>query len=383
MDVFGPAELRQLTGKQTEPCVSVYLPTHVSGQDAQQDAVVLKNLLQSAEQQLASDWLRPVQARQMLQAPRDLPNDPAFWGPRSQGLALFVSPDGSWQFRLPRPFDPVVIVNRRFYVKPLLPLLTGGDRFYILALSQNKVRLLSASRHAVEVVDVPDLPTDLESALNYSGADRGSQVHSAMRGSLGKQAAVFHGQGGQPDARKDDLAQYFRLIDHALQPVLRDESVPLLLAGVDYLLPIYREASNYTYLAQEELTGNNDHLSPQQIQQRAWTLMEPVFQRSRHEAAARYRQLAGTGRAADDIRQIVPAAHQGRIEALFVDLHAFQWGQFHPQEARVELHDQQQSGDDDLLDLAATETLLHRGVVYAVESSQSPTDQAAAAVFRY
>ena len=63
-------------------------------------------------------------------------------------------------------------------------------------------------------------------------------MHSAMRGSLGKQAAVFHGQGGHNETHKDDLLQYFRLVDASLETVLRESQAPLLLAGVDYLLPL-------------------------------------------------------------------------------------------------------------------------------------------------
>jgi hypothetical protein len=37
----------------------------------------------------------------------------------------------------------------RFHLKPLLPLLTGDGRFYILALSQNQVRLLQGTRYSV------------------------------------------------------------------------------------------------------------------------------------------------------------------------------------------------------------------------------------------
>jgi hypothetical protein len=280
-------------------------------------------------------------------------------------------------------FDERVIVNRRFHVKPLLPLLTGGDRFLILALSQKKVHFFEASRSAIEQLEVTGLPTDMETALNYAGADRGLQVHSAMRGALGKQAAVFHGQGGQPDSHKDDLAQFFRLIDNALQPVLREETVPLLLAGVEYLLPIYREITSYPRMAERELVGNCDYLTAHQIHQRAWPLMEPTFQQAREAAAAKYRQLAGTGKACDDLRLIVPAAHEGKIETLFVDLHALQWGSFVPETATLEMHAAYAPGDDDLLDLAAVATLMRRGTVYSVEPELVPGSSSAAAIFRY
>lgn len=383
MDAFGANELGRLLQHHEGPCVSIYLSTHPAGPQTQQDAVRLKNLLQQAEEKLADGWLRAPEARRVLASIRELPGDPAFWGARSDGLAIFVSPEATYRYRLPSEFDELMIVNRRFHVKPLLPLVSRGERYLVLTLSQNNVRLLTATRHSIETVDVPGLPANMEEALNYTSADRGSQTHSAMRGNLGKQAAVFHGQGGQADSQKDDLTQFFRLVDASLQPVLRDETAPMMLAGVDYLLPIYRQVCKYPHLAEPALEGNCDHLTPHQIHQQTWPLMERLFRRERDEAAAKFNQFAGTGKATGNIREIVPAACQGKVESLFVDLHALQWGRFDPQTTTLDLHDTPESGDDDMLDLAAVQTLLHRGAVYPVQRAGMPSNEPAAAVFRY
>lgn len=383
MDTFGRHELRELTQQQPWPCVTVYLPTHVAGDQAQQDPVRLKNLLQEAETQLIASGVRAADAREMLDAARALPSDPAFWENRSHGLALFIHPDRCWRFRLPIRFDELVVVHKRFHLKAVLPMITGEDRFYVLALSQNRTRLLLASQYTIEEVDVPGLPGRMKEALNYVGADRGSQVHSAMRGDAGKQGAVFHGQGGQRDAHKDELQNYFRLVDAALQPVLGEEQTPLLLAGVDYLLPIYREVNSYPFLANQQLEGNTDRSTVHEVHQRAWPLIGPQFEDARRQLARRYRERASGELTSNDIRVILPAAHQGRVDGLFVSLKAQLWGSFDPETEAVELHETHQSADDDLLDQAAIETLLRRGLVYAVDPTEVPSGTSAAAVFRY
>jgi hypothetical protein len=384
MDTFGARELRILTAEQVQPCVSIYLPTHGSGEQAQQDSIRLKKLLQRAEERLSDGGMRAPEARQFLAAARDLPSDPIFWGQRSQGLALFLAPGCSVQYRLPLELDELLFVQPRFHIKPLLPLLSGSERFFILALSRNCVRFFQASRHAIEVLDIPGLPKNMEAALNYSGADRGSQLHSAMHGRLGKQAAVFHGQGGKSDTQKDDLAQYFRQVEAALQPVLRDESTPMLLAGVEYELPIFREVSRYSYIvAPEAVKGNCDYLSPAQLLTRAWPLMAPLCQRAREDAKRRYLQLQGSGRVLADIHKIVPAARQGRVDTLFVDVRALLWGSFDPDSDQVETHEPPRPSDEELLDLAATQTLSHRGKVYPSSREQIPGEVCAAAILRH
>ena len=179
MDRFATNEIRNLIGERSEPCVSIYLPTHVGSEQGQQDRVRLKNLLKQAEQQVIEGGMRGVAARELLAAARELPNEPIFWEGRSEGLAIFVSPQSFDRYRLPVRFQEMALVNRRFHVRPLLPLLTASDQFLILALSQNNPRLFAASRYAIEQVELEGLNTTMEDALNYTGADRGSQLHSA------------------------------------------------------------------------------------------------------------------------------------------------------------------------------------------------------------
>ena len=107
------------------------------------------------------------------------------------------------------------------------------------------------------------------------------------------------------------------------------------------------------------------------------------FTKARQAAAEKYSRLAGTGKTSDDIRQIVPAACDGSIESIFVDVQAQQWGRYDPQTVTVELHETPQNGDDDMLDFAVVQTLLNRGVVYAVPQELVPGTDHVAAVFRY
>ena len=383
MDTLEINDLRVLTTAESEPCVSIYMPTQPSGRQGQQDPVRLKNLTRQVEAQLVSQWLRPVEARQFLQPVSDLLVDEDFWSQCGRGLAVFVTSGSFYRFRLDVQLDELTVVHRRFHVKPLLSVVTGQDRFYILALSQNSVRLFEASRYQIKQCEVKDLPANMKDALNYTAADRGSQVHSAMRGSLGKQAAVFHAQGGQQDTRKSDLATFFRQVDAALQPLLRDQAAPLLLAGVDHVVSIYRKENHYSRLAEPELKGNCDHLTPHEIHERAWPLIEPVVEQARQRAATRYFEMVNTGKTSDDVRRILPAAHEGRIDSLFVDEREHQWGAFDPVSAAVDVHERCQQGDDDLLDLAAVQTLLHRGTVYCRPRDQLPDQQPITALLRY
>jgi hypothetical protein len=365
------------------PCVSIYLPTHPASPEGQQDSIRLKNLLNRAETELTAGWMRAVEARKLLERARTLCDDSAFWSARSQGLAIFIAPDVFECFRLPETFDDAFFVEERFYLRPLLSLLNDDTRFHILALSQNKVQLYEADRCQIQSVELPGLQASMKESLNQVSVDRGAQVHSATGQPRGKQSVVFHGQGGKAESRKEDLQQYFRMVDKIIAPLVDKDPRPLLLAGVEYETAIFRKVSNHPNLADESLDGNWDYRTPYELHQRAWQSMEHLLAFARQTRATNLQKVLGTDRACDDIKSLLPAAASGRVESLFLDASAHKWGLYDDVSGLVECHQSHKPGDIDLLDAVAIETLRHRGTVYAVDHSEMPSSAPVAALLRY
>lgn len=374
------SDLEHLLAADVPPCVSIYLPMGGPATEAQQGPIRLKNLLRLAEEQLVANGLRAGDARKLLAPARRQVDDRPFWQHRDGGLALFLSPDRNRHFHLPLPFAELAVVSDRFHIKPLLPLLDAGE-FHILALSQNAVRFLRAMRYGVETVDVPDLPVSLAEALPYDDPEKQLQFHTGTPTGGGERPAIFYGHDS--DEAKDRLRRYFRLIERALQAYLRGTQAPLVVAGVEYLLPLYREVNTYPHLLADGVTGNPEGLAAADLHRRAWDLVEPYLQRARDDAAARYAELAGTGRASADLRQIVAAASHGRVETLFVARERQQWGRFDPVTGAVQVNAAAQPGDEDLLDRSAAETFRHGGTVYLSPPDAIPGGNLAAALFRY
>jgi hypothetical protein len=382
MDLLNKDEIGALIDERGNLCVSMYLPTHRLGPETRQDPIRLKNLLKQAEERLRNNGLRRADAEEILEPARKLLSDRVFWQHQSDGLAVFASPKTFHSYRLPFSFTELVVVTDRFHVKPLLPLLSGDGRFYVLALSQKQVRLLQGTRHSVGEVNLEDVPTSLAEALGGEERERQLQLHTAARGG----SAIFHGHGsaGDESEHKKDLLRYFKQIDRGLQDLVCAERIPLVLAGVDYLLPIYREANTCAQLMDEGIVGNPDGLSARELHDQAWSILEPHFARAQARASAKYRELAGTGKTSGDLKKIIPSAYQGRVDALFVAVGVQQWGAFEANAGELEVHESRQPGDQDLLDLAAVQTLTHAGDVYAVTPDEIPDSRSpVAAVFRY
>jgi hypothetical protein len=158
----------------------------------------------------------------------------------------------------------------------------------------------------------------------------------------------------------------------------------LLVACVEYEAALYREVNTYPHLIAGALAGNVEHLGLKELHTQAWPLVEPHLDEARREAATRYARWTATGRASPHIAEIVTAAREGRVEALFVARDAAAvWGAHDTGTGAVEVHEELLPGDEDLLELAVVETLLNHGMVYSVPAAQMPTSGAAAAIMRY
>ncbi len=380
-DLFGREDIELLTGPREGPCVSAFLPTHRMGPGTEQDSLRLKNLLAEAEARLVQGGLRTPTARELLAPALDLLDERVFWQHQSDGLALFLAP-GWWRsFRFPLELPELTVVADRFYLKPLLPLLSGDGRFYILALSQNEIRLLEGTRERVHEVELEDVPGSLREALRYDDPQKERLFHVAGR--EGGAVAVFHGHGIGGEVDKERIGRYLRLVDAGLREVLGDQRAPLVLAGVEYEQAMYREVSGYPALVDEGISGNPDRLRPEELHERAWTLVEPLFRQGQNEAADRYRELAGTGMTTGDLEASLTAAQEGRVEVLFVSLSEQRWGKADTETGRITVNEEPEPGDEDLLDLAAVRTLLASGTVYALPSDQIPGGTSVAAILRY
>lgn len=386
MDSFSRDDLRNLIEAPRGRCVSIFMPTHRLGPERQQDPIRLKNLLKDAEEQLSEQGHRDLETSAMLDPAWQLVEDMTFWQHQSDGLAIFIAPAFFRHFRVPLDLPQRAVVAERFHVKPLLPMLTGDGRFYILALSQGHISLFRASRDGVAEVDLEGMPRNLGEALQYDEYGE-NQYYTNTSASItaGRGAARYAGSGMSLDENKDNILRYFQRIDHGLQRYLRNEQAPLVLAGVEYLLPVYHEANTYPYLVDEAITGNPDDLRAEDLHERAWNIVRPIFTNERKEAVDRYRRYRGAnpGLISNAIREVVSAAYYGRIDTLFVDTHAQQWGWFDSQNNIIHIHEGQEQGDEDVLDFAAIHTLLNSGQVYDLDRSELSEDSPLAAILRY
>ncbi|MBW4443589.1 MAG: hypothetical protein KME10_20610 [Plectolyngbya sp. WJT66-NPBG17] len=385
MSFLSIEELKELVEQPQGLCVSLYMPTMQIGAETRQNSVRFKNLIRQAEAQLEKYEFRPADISEFLQPAIDLDKD-EFWQDQNADLALFIS-EGFFRFyRVPIDMIELVVVNDRFHLKPLIPLLSGDDRFYILTLGQRDVRLLEGNRYGMtREIEIEGMPKSMDEALQYDETSKDEQRRQgAGAGRSALQAGgSYHGQGGERENVKEDLLQYFHLVDKALHDFFRDRRSPLVLAGVNYLLPIYQEANTYNFIVEEGIQHNTKERSAQELHAEAWAIVEPQFKADQQKAIDYYHESIAAGKGSNDLNEVIQGAFYGRVEQLFVPVGVQRWGHFDPDSMELEMHNDAQPGDEDLLNAAAIQTIFHGGTVYAVQPQEVPDETPVAAVFRY
>ena len=366
MDVVTNTDLELLTRERTGICVSLYLRTQVTGSGVLQDPVSFNTMLTGVQQELVAQGMRPPDARNFIRPARALGSDQAFWQVQSQGLAVFLA-DGFFRpYRLPIPFKDMLVVTGRFHLKPLLTLLTEDTEYYLLVLSQSKIRLFRGGRFGLEKVLVPGVPGGMNEAVSHD-------QNKAMSSGRGK---------GRDDANS---SQYFPQVNEGIHGLLQEKNTPLVIAGVDYMLLLYRQANTYPGLLPGGITGDLDALRAEALHEKAWPVVEPLFRRRREEAREEVRALRGTEKASIVTAGIVPASYQGRVSTLLVSGRKHEWGTVDRSNAGTvsRVCRREEQGCEDLYDFAAIHTLLKGGKVFVEESDAVIEGTAIAAVFRH
>ncbi len=375
-------ELKILMRKQKGPCISMFMPAYRAGVEIQQNQIRFRNLLREAEEKLIANGSRASDAKALLEPAQVLSGNVPFWRQQNGGLAIFISSDTFRYYCLPINFDELIVVADRFHVKPLLPALSGDGRYYILTLSQKGSRLYEGTKQNIREVQIETIPKNLADALQYDELEKQVRFHrGTQRG--GERGSMMSGGGAELDDAKENISKYFRQIDKGLHDLLKDERVPLVLAGVDYLFPIYREVTTYPHLMEDGIPGNPKGISTDQLHKLALEIVRPFFQKAENDAIAQYRRSSGTGLTSSDIKEIVRAASEGRVGSLFIAMGQRQWGVFDVDSKNIQLHKKMETGSEDLSDFCAIQTLLNGGTVYSLPQEKMPDDKPIAAVLRY
>ncbi|MGW5227763.1 baeRF11 domain-containing protein [Nocardia niigatensis] len=360
-DIPTHGEILALASTTGPWCVSVYTPTERDTPTPDKNRLAFENQVKEALDRVTDKEARIA----LTDAFADLIDDEDYWRFQSRTLAVHATPDVLRTYRLPNRLEPSSTLGDRFYIKPLLRAVTFPQTAFVLALSENAVRLVEvAAEGPAEEVAVAGLPTDLNRYLDLPPLGR--TPHGRLQGSEG---------------RKVRVRQFCRAVDQALRPVLAGHDIPLILAAAEPTDSLYRSVESYPLLLAEGIPGNPEHLSDGDLAARARALLDQHYAAELADVRGEFEKRRSDGRGAIDLSDIARAATFGIVHTLFVDIDASVPGSLTDDGAFTAA-----SGDGDapdVLDEISRRVLLSNGRVLAVRADDIPDGAHAAAILRY
>jgi hypothetical protein len=365
-------------------CISIFLPTHRSGIEVneQSDLINFKNVLQQVEKILKEKNTDANVSRKLLHPAYELLRDDQFWYNLSDGLVLFIA-EGIFKFiKLHAAPEQAVYVSNSFHILPLLSFIVRNEYFYLLDISKKGVRFYRADAFGLEYIPNDDLPNAVDDVVHFENKEDQKLFRTGGKGGTG--SANFHGIGaGKPD-EKQHIALYLEEVDDTLwKSHLHDATVPLLLAGVEYLIPIYRSVSDYKNIWPGAITGNHQYEDPQQLYQEAMKIMKPYFDKRTTSAIDEYGNKLAAQLSTFLTEQIIPAAHFARVSTLFIKKGAKAFGLFNETSGEFVMTAPEQEGAEDLVQKAVLDTYANGGEVFQLDENEMPEHSDMAAILRY
>ena len=385
--MFVKNDLDELVGCDKRPAVSIYLPTHSAGREVRQDGIRLRNLLSTATKRLAAEH-RPPEIAELLEPARRLVDDEEFWRYQACGLGVFLAPGFHRVHKLPVEVAEELFIGAHFCIRPLLPLIDSGGRFWVLTVSAGRTRLYQGTRWGFDEFPGIELPQGIQEIYDetvYQEAHKASPVGRPQRGAAGLAKAQALGEAPE-ELRKTELLELLHRIAHAVEPAIKSQPAPVVLVAHPEIQGNFRDIATWKELLPEGVQENPDAMTPEQLHRKACALIMPREEQDRSAALGQLGSMLGTGnngRATTVPEEIVKAARYGRVDRLFLSDGDPLWGWFDERHDRIVAHRDPVPGDDDLLDYAAVMTLRQGGNVTVVDRTQLPPTGPAAAILRY
>ncbi|MDZ7640311.1 MAG: hypothetical protein U5J83_18990 [Bryobacterales bacterium] len=376
-----PQDISLLLENRKGPCISLYQPTHRHYPGNAQDPIRFKNLLRTVEEALGREGSAK-SSLELMQPLRELADNDRFWNHTTEGLTILCAPGFFKMFQLQRPVPELAIVSDSFHIKPLLRILQTKDRYQVLSLSRQKIRLFEGNRDALDEVELGEgMPATITEALGAELTD--SHLTVASYGGIGPGAQKVHAHGSRKEEREVDTERFMREVDRAIaEHYSKPSGLPLMLAAPPDLQSVFRELSHNPRLLPQGIDLDANALDNDELKEAAWKVMEPEYQTQIESVKEQFGASQAKGMGVSRLSEIASAAVQGRVATLMVEAERRVPGQLDRHTGSIARANGEPQNVDDLLDDLAELVLKMGGAVLSLSAAEIPSESGAAAILR-
>ena len=363
------------------PCITIVLPPYRPGEQSKPMADMLRTYCQDAQRQLEARQIAPRDVAGLIEPLLELTKAPEFQSGSRWGRAIFRSPEVFTFLEGLEMVKPGVTVGGCFQIRPVLSNLQLPAEFFVLRLSQKSVELWRWTGLQAQKVELPKgVPRTLDEATAFKPPDHDLENRSTAGSSTGSMRGVRFGTGSGRETAHTYVADFFKAVDRGLHELVHAGDVPLVLAGVDEDTTLYRSISGYRMLLKESIAGSaNSPLPEDELMSRAHAIVRSDTAERAASSLNSLKERMAPARFSTELNTILPASVEGRVGWLYLNADARMMGAFDG----VRRGGRSNWGEEDLLNLAAIETLDHKGLAFSLAAGKMPDGAAVVAVFRY
>ena len=362
------------------PCITLLLPPYRPGEQATPLPALLKSKLQEAMRLLTQAGITESVIRDLLEPLAQLAADPDSLEGSHWGRAIFRSLNVFHQFAVTEFRKPLLQVGGCFEIRPILTELHSPSEFFLLRLSKKDVEVFRCAGLRAESLELPKgVPHTLEEALAFKPPDHDLENRSSAGNSTGAMRGVRFGTGSAKETQSTYLADFYKAVDRGVRQLLGPASVPLVLAGVDEDTVLYRMINKYPNLLARSIHGSPGGSMEHDILPQAYAIVQSDCAERAVCALQDSKERLAPARFSTGLSSILRAAVEGRVARLYIDAAARMSGAFEGTRKAGLGH----WGEEDLLNIAAVETMLQGGLAFVLPTGRIPDGASIAAILRF
>lgn len=341
-------KLETLAKEKNRPCVTISMNTHRTHPDNAKDIVLLKNLINEAEERIIAEFGKRNVAS-LLENLSTLEKD-IDENYHLDSLHIFLSNDTKEIIKSTWPtHENSVYISDSFNIRSLIKLYSRTEEYLILLLSQSGSNLyFTINDGIVNEVNNSDFP--FSENRHYS---------------------THHDKSSDAQHLDNLVREYLNKVDKAVNSVHKETGLPVVVICTEDNYSRLMQVADVPsiYLGYDAINYNNT--SVHHISKQAWEIIKQMQKNRRIQAVSEIRASISKGNLLTDIQEIYQASIDGRADLLLVQ-HDFSQAVIMTSERTFDLTEEanKQGVIEDITSQIAWEVLSKNGRVVFTEADE-------------
>lgn len=301
------ATLKALRGASGNPAVSIFVKTHRTHPENEQDPIALKNQLKVVEERLETECDKRVADDYLTRIHEKTDElNPNY---NLDTLAIFANENEVAVLRLPFDTAERVVIGKKFATRDLMREISEAVHYYVLTITQDNARLIEAVNDRVvkEIKGVNDRQGEMD------------ELHFPITNTTLPTGSKADRTGSSDDHYY--LKEFMNRVDKSIQKFYNLDPLPVVLVGDSRTIGFYEEVCDRPDIILGKVDHNATSLKdgdPSEILHEVQALVEEKRNERYATALGELEKARGDKMVRTDLQQIYRSAFEGNAVTLLV-----------------------------------------------------------------